>query len=213
MKYFIVGGGDGIGAAFCNLLASKNIEYYAPTRQEFDATDYSKISETDFSEYTHFFYCAGSNRGTWRGFENNSWQNQLEQLETNFFSITQFAKQWINTNGAGTFIAVGSNGVQLQNNGYRLIYDVSKEAVASTINLLRANWPNTRWVDVHPGKTKTGILIKGYEGSRSEQEVEEEYAKRPYFLSTATAQMVWDAIDGPYNTLVMSDPHQFPQRG
>ena len=208
MKYFIVGGGDGIGAAFCNLLASNNIEYYAPTRQQFNATDYLKISETDFSEYTHLLYCAGSNVGTWQGFENNSWQNQKQQLEVNFFSVTQFAKQWIKTNGAGTFIAVGSNSIQLENNGYRLIYDISKQAVAHAINLLRNNWTDTRWVDVHPAKTKTGIVFKGYEGTRTHEQVEEEYERRPYFTASETAQMIWDAINSTDNTIVIDDPQK-----
>ena len=100
--------------------------------------DYLKISKR-ISEYNHLLYCAGSNVGTWQGFEKQQLAESKQQLEVNFFSVTQFAKQWIKTNGAGTFIAVGSNSIQLENNGYRLIYDISKQAVAHAINLLRNN--------------------------------------------------------------------------
>ena len=195
MNFLIIGGSDGMGKAFCKLLDSKKINYYAPTKEELDITDYEKIDKFDLSKYNNCVNFAGTTIGTWRGLEENSWQNHKKQIETNLLAPMLLAKQWIKTNGNGKFVQIISTCILQTPRSYNAFYSISKEAMHLAIKNFQKNYPNIKWIEINPGKTKTGQILKGYEGTKTKEQVENEFAKEKCLTPDEVAEKIWYAIE------------------
>jgi len=190
-----------MGKAFCKLLDSKKIAYYSPTKTELDITDYDKIDNLNLSKYNNCINFAGTNIGTWRGLEENSWKNQKKQIETNLLAPMLLAKQWIKTNGNGKFVQMISVCVDQTPKSYNVFYYISKKAMHHAIKNFQRNFPNIKWIEINPGKTKTGQVLKGYEGTRTKTQVEDEFVKTTYFTPEELVEKIWYAIENNVHRL------------
>ena len=77
----VIGASGGIGSACCQLL-EQHCKYktHGWTSEDLDLNYPDRIFETDLSVYDIVINCAAHNQGTYLGFLQNSWQNQLSQI-------------------------------------------------------------------------------------------------------------------------------------
>lgn len=205
MKIFLTGGSSGIGQATRDLLTSQGHEITAPTRAELDLTDFDRIDKLDLSHYDVIVNCAGANAGAYLGWHNNTWQNQANHVAVNFTAPLLLAKQYTRQRSQGQFVYVTSTSVD-DPISYTIFMVGSKGALRFSLNAVRRDYPGIIFTEIVPGKTRTGMLEQNYQGSRTKQQIQEEYAKSPVLEAEQVAQIIADAIDQGLECVRISPP-------
>jgi len=191
---FITGGRGGIGQGVCHELQNRKVNFLAPTRSELDLSDPLNIDSIDLSVIDTVIYCAGTNQGTYRGFEHNSAFNQLAQINVNFVSALFLAKKFLQAPAAKRFLWIGSAST-LEHKPFRVCYSSSKTALKYALDSLRPAYPHIIWTEVFIGRTRTNLLWKNYEGTKSREEVEKEYDKMNCLNVSQVVNAIFHGID------------------
>ena len=194
MKIFLTGGNSGIGQAVKQLLGSQGHVVTAPTRQEFDLGDFAAIDQLDLAEYDVVVNCAGANGGAYLGWHNNSWQNQSNHVAVNFTAPLLLAKQYTRQRTTGQFIYITSASAD-DPISYTIFMVGSKIALRQSLNAVKRDYPAILFTEIIPGKTQTNMLRQNYQGTRSDQDIAEEYARGPVLDPAQVAQTIALAIE------------------
>ena len=194
MKIFLTGGNSGIGQAVKQLLGSQGHVVTAPTRQEFDLGDFAAIDQLDLAEYDVVVNCAGANGGAYLGWHNNSWQNQSNHVAVNFTAPLLLAKQYTRQRTTGQFIYITSTSAD-DPISYTIFMVGSKIALRQSLNAVKRDFPEILFTEIIPGKTQTNMLRQNYQGTRSDQDIAEEYARGPVLDPAQVAQTIALAIE------------------
>jgi NADP-dependent 3-hydroxy acid dehydrogenase YdfG len=211
MKIFLTGGSSGIGLATKILLEENGHSVYAPTRQEFDITDFSAIDQLDLSTYDIVVNCAGANNGAYLGWHNNTWQNQANHVAVNFTGPLLLAKQYTKQRSQGQFVYVTSNSVD-DPITYTIFMVGSKLALRSSMAAVRRDYPNILFTEIVPGKTQTNMLKQNYQGTRTQEQIEQEYAKIPVLTASQVARSIYTAIVDGLECVRISPPKNIPNK-
>jgi NADP-dependent 3-hydroxy acid dehydrogenase YdfG len=191
-KIFLTGGSSGIGKA-CSELLSTDYHVTAPTRQQFDLAELKQFDNLDLSSYDIVINCAGTNAGTHLGFLDNSYQNQHSQVNINFVAPLLLAKQYIKTRNTGHFIYISSISID-EPRTYNVFGSASKAALRFSLDTIKKDFEQFLFTEICPGKTKTNMLYQNYQGIKTHDEVESEYARSKFLLPTTVAESVLFAI-------------------
>jgi short-subunit dehydrogenase len=194
MKIYLTGGNGGIGQAVKQLLNSQGHVVTAPTRQEFDLGDFAAINQLDLSEYDVVVNCAGANGGAYLGWHDNSWQNQSNHVAVNFTAPLLLAKQYTRQRATGQFIYITSTSAD-DPISYTIFMVGSKIALRQSLNAVKRDYPGVLFTEIIPGKTRTNMLRQTYQGTRSEQDIAEEYARGPVLDPDQVAHTIALAIE------------------
>lgn len=205
MKIFITGTSSGIGLATKNMLLQRGYEVTAPSRQELELQDFAAIDQLDLSSYDIVINCAGSNQGAYLGWHNNSWQNQSNHVAVNFTAPLLLAKQYTRQRTTGQFIYVTSNSVD-DPISYTIFMVGSKAALRISMNAIKRDYPNILITEVVPGKTRTNMLKQNYQGSRSNEEIDQMYEQTSCLTAEQVAQTILTAIDQKLEKISISAP-------
>jgi short-subunit dehydrogenase len=192
-KIFLTGASSGIGLA-CYDLLSHEYNITAPSKEEFNLQNFAAIDQLDLSMFDIVLNCAGINVGTYLGFQNNSYTNQVDQTQINFIAPLLLAKQYTKTRENGHFVYVSSASVDSPQL-YNIFNASSKKALSYSIDILRDNFTNFIFSEICPGKTKTNMLKKNYNGTKTNAEVDAEYELHPYLLASDVANTIKYAIN------------------
>lgn len=193
MKIFLTGGNSGIGQATKELLIQQGHQVTAPTRAELDLTDFAKIDKLDLSTYDTIINCAGANGGAYQGWHDNSWQNQANHVAVNFTGPLLLAKQYTRQRNQGQFIYLTSTSAD-DPISYTIFMVGSKVAIRASLNAVRRDYPGMLFTEIVPGKTRTNMLQQNYQGTRTHQQIQEEYAKTPVLEASQVAEAIAMAI-------------------
>lgn len=193
-KALVTGGSGGIGRGVCSELARRNVEFESPDRTQLDLSNPLNIDQLDLSDVDTVFYCAGTNQGTYRGFEHNSMPNQLAQINVNFVSPLMLAKKFVQSPKASRFLWIGSAGTH-EHKAFKICYSSGKMALKYAIDTLRPEYPGIVWSEVQIGRARTNLRWKNYEGTKTQQEVELEYDSMDCLTVPQVVDMVFRAID------------------
>jgi short-subunit dehydrogenase len=188
MKIFLTGASSGVGEE-CKKLLSSTYEVVAPTSSEFDLGNFNHVDSIDLSEFDVVVNCAARNHGTYRGLENNEWQNQAEQVNVNFVGPLLLAKQYLKHRDNGHFIYVSSTSIE-NPRAYNIFMASSKAALRYSMNVLKKEYPSFLISEVCPGKIKTNMLKQNYQGAKTDKEIEIEYENQV----ALTPRQVADAV-------------------
>ena len=194
MKIFLTGGSSGIGQAVKQLLGSQGHEVTAPTRQELDLSDFAAIDRLDLAEYDAVVNCAGANGGAYLGWHNNSWQNQQHHVAVNFTAPLLLAKQYTRQRTTGQFVYITSSSAD-DPISYTIFMVGSKIALRQSLNAVKRDYPAILFTEIIPGKTQTNMLRQNYQGTRTDQDIAEEYARGPVLDPAQVAHTIALAIE------------------
>ena len=188
MKIFITGGSSGVGRACAQLLGERH-EIIAPTRNELDLSNFDAIDQLDLSSYDIVINCAGANAGAYLGWQNNSWSNQVTQVNVNFTAALMLVKQYTKQRKQGQFIYITSSNIS-DPIAYNIFYTASKSALKYSIDCIKNEFPNIVFTEICPGKIRSNMLQQNYQGTKTPEEIEAMYAKGPILEPKDIAEVV-----------------------
>jgi NADP-dependent 3-hydroxy acid dehydrogenase YdfG len=158
-----------------------------------DLANFESISKLDLSQYDIVINCAGANAGAFRGWQDNTWQNQQRQVDVNFTGALLLAKQYVQQRARGHFIYVTSSNID-DPIAYNIFYTAAKAALHYSMNTVRKQYPDLLVTEIRPGKIRSNMLKQNYQGTKSEAEIEELYAKGAVLDPADIAEAIATAI-------------------
>jgi NADP-dependent 3-hydroxy acid dehydrogenase YdfG len=188
---FITGGSSGVGQACAELFAQHTVT--APPRRELDLSNFAAIAQLDLSGYDVVINCAGANAGAFKGWQDNTWQNQQNQVDVNFTGALLLAKQYVQQRTTGHFIYVTSSNID-DPIVYNIFYTAAKAALHYSMNTVRKQYPNMLFTEIRPGKIRSNMLQQNYQGTKSLVEIDALYAKGPVLIPADIATAVEIAV-------------------
>lgn len=194
MKIFLTGGSGGIGQATKRLFQQKGHEVWAPTRQQFDITDFAEIDRLDLATYDIIVNCAGSNSGAYLGWHNNTWNNQQDHVAVNFTGPLFLAKQYTRQRKNGQFIYLTSLSAD-DPRSYTIFMIGSKGALRYSLAAVQRDYPDILFTEIVPGKTRTNMLKQNYQGTLTDEEIEMMYQQTSCLSADQVAEAIWTAVD------------------
>jgi NADP-dependent 3-hydroxy acid dehydrogenase YdfG len=192
LKIFVTGGSSGVGQACVEVLSKQHI-VTAPTRKEFDLSNFDAIDQLDLSKYDVVINCAGANPAAFLGWQKNPWPNQVTQVNVNFTSALLLVKQYTRQRQTGQFIYITSTNID-DPIAYNIFYTGAKAALRYSINAIKKEFSGIVFTEICPGKIKSRMLEQNYQGTKTAEEIEQLYAKSPYLEAKEIARVVEDAI-------------------
>lgn len=194
-----------MGAANVELLRLHGYTVVAPTSNEFNLFDVESVDQYDYSPYDIIINCAARNKGTYRGLHENSWQNQSEQVTVNYVAPLLMAKQYTKQRKSGQFVYVTSDSIDSPG-AYNIFMASSKGALRFSLDVLKRQYKDFVFSEVCPGKIKTNMLKQNFEGTKTDDEIEEMYNSGPALTPDEVAQAILHAISHKLDKLVIL-PH------
>jgi len=188
LKIFVTGGSSGVGLACVQTLRG-NHNVTAPTREEFDLSNFDAIDQLDLSTYDIVINCAGANPCAFLGWQNNSWTNQVTQVNVNFTAALLLAKQYTKQRKQGQFIYITSSNID-DPIAYNIFYTASKAALKYSINCIKKEHPKIVFTEICPGKIRSNMLQQNYQGTKTPKEIEEMYANGVSLLPKDIAEVI-----------------------
>ena len=194
MNIFLTGGSSGIGQAVYQLLNSRGYKVTAPSRKTLNLIDFSAIDSLDLSTYDVVINCAGANQGAYLGWQKNSWQNQQNHVSVNFTGPLLLAKQYTRQRATGQFVYITSASAD-DPISYTIFMIGSKIALRHSLNAVKKDYPGILFTEIVPGKSRTNMLRQNYQGTRSDQDIAEEYARGAVLDPDQVAYTIVSAIE------------------
>ena len=193
MKIFVTGGSSGVGRAVVDKLVTQH-QVHAPSRAELDLQNIEQIESLDLTDYDVVVNCAGSNSGAYLGWRNNSGQNQNQQVAVNFTGALLLAKQYVKQRSQGQFVFVTSYNIE-DPIALNIFYTASKFALRYSMQTLRREFPGIMFTEICPGKIRTNMLRQNYQGTKTDQEIEQIYARTASLSADQVAETIETAIN------------------
>jgi short-subunit dehydrogenase len=201
LKIFVTGGSSGVGQTCVQVLSNQH-EVTAPSRQEFDLINFDAIDQLDLSSYDVVINCAGTNVGAYLGWHNNSWQNQINQVNVNFTAALLLAKQYTQQRKQGQFIYISSTNIE-DPISYNIFYTSAKAALKYSLDCIKREFPNIVFTEICPGKIRSNMLQQNYQGTKTSEEIEAIYAKGPNLYPIDIAIQIQHAIKYKLNQITI----------
>ena len=180
LKILIIGHSGGVGKAIKKEL-SHDFEIQILGRDIWDMQFPEGIESINFSNCDCIVNCVGYNVGAYKGFLGNDIKNQNNQVTVNFTSQLAVMKHFLNNRKGGQLIYFTSENI-LDPKAYNLFYTAAKKALSFSAKVLSKEYPNFYFTEIRPGKIRSNMLKQNYEGSISDEAINEMYDQADYVM-------------------------------
>jgi NADP-dependent 3-hydroxy acid dehydrogenase YdfG len=187
MKIFLTGASSGVGKS-CYDLLHEDHTILSPSSKEFDLGNFEHINQLDLSDIDCVINCAAVNPGSYKGWKNNDWQNQKNQVDINFTGALLLVKQYVKQRKQGHFIYITSSNVD-DPIAHNIFYPAAKFALRYSINTIKKEYPEIIFTEICPGKIRTNMLYQNYQGTKTMEEIEQIYSNSPYLEAEDISRM------------------------
>jgi short-subunit dehydrogenase len=190
----VIGASGGIGSSVA--IALENIMYDVTAWSSFDLDlNYpDRIFTKDFSKYDVIINCAGHSQGTYLGFINNSWQNQVSQITVNYISNLMLAKHYAQSRSNGTYVWISTSLLDGAR-PFHSVYASTKFASKFALDLVRQDATHINILEVKVGPTRTNFRYRNFQGSESQESVNTMYDQEDSLLPDYVAVQIVQAIE------------------
>jgi NADP-dependent 3-hydroxy acid dehydrogenase YdfG len=188
-KTLVIGSRGGIGSALisqikdCDTLNSAQLDLDKP----------EKIDSQDFSNYDYIYNATGHSKGTYLGFQKNSFKNIISQINVNFVSNILLLKKYAEQRNDGTYVWISSD-VSDHPRPFHSVYASSKVASRYAFDLIKKEITHIDVVEVKIGLTRTNFRYNNFLGTKTHEQVDKSYddgrALEPKFIAEQIVQAV-----------------------
>ena len=176
-KILVLGSTGGIGSAVVNKLQSLNTyNVVGWSSKDLDLNFPHLIFEKDLSQFDAVINCSGHSQGTYLGFLNNIYENQLSQIMVNYASNLFLCKHYANSVSRGKYIWCNSASVDNPRT-YHSVYTGTKNASEFSLNLVAQEATHIDIVNVKIGLVKTNFRNRNFVGTKTQEELEKTYSE------------------------------------
>lgn len=170
----VIGASGGIGSACVDKLLHHGYNVTTLTSADLDLNYPERIFDQDFSNIDILINCAGHSRGSYQGFLQNSWQNQLSQITVNYTSNLFLLKHYANSRTNGQYVWISS--ILMDNaRPFHSTYASSKVGSKFAIDLISQEAVHINVLEVKVGPTRTNFRSNNFNGSCTKEEVNRLY--------------------------------------
>jgi short-subunit dehydrogenase len=181
-RVLIIGATGGIGNELFQQMANgEDYEVAGWSSQDLDLDFPERIFDCDFSDIDILINCAGHNQGNYRGFMQNSWQNQYSQIRVNYISNVFLLKHYAQQRPQGKYVWLSSGSMDTPK-VYNSIYAGSKIVSKYSIDLIAQEITHIKILEAKIGLVKSKVRYRNFEGTKTMQEVQDTYANESWAM-------------------------------
>jgi len=166
----VIGSRGGIGASCYNELLRCGYTVSTLTSSDLDLNYPERIFDQNFSEFDVLVNCTGHSRGSYQGFLQNSWQNQLSQITVNYTANLFLLKHYANSRSNGRYVWI-STVLMDQARPFHSTYASTKVGSKFAIDLARQEATHIDILEVKVGPTATNFRYNNFNGARTHDQV------------------------------------------
>ena len=189
----VMGATGGIGQACSRHLEMNQYQVIKLSSKDIDLNIPHKVFDLDLAGVDILVNCSGHSQGTYLGFLNNSWQNQLSQINVNFIANLFLLKHFAKSRPHGQFIWFSSELIDTPR-PFHSVYASTKSGSKFAIDLIRQEAAHIRILEVKIGPTKTNFRYRNFQGTKSLDEVDRTHDQHPSLDADRVGQEVMQAI-------------------
>ena len=188
MNSIVIGSRGGIGSALqkklgCDGVTSQDLDLYYPTNIQF----------YDFKQYDTVYNAAGHSKGTYLGFQQNTHENILSQINVNFVSNILLLKRFAEQKENGTYVWISSD-VMDHPRPFHSVYASSKVASQYAMDLIKKEITHINIVEIKLGFTKTNFRYNNFLGTKTREEVDQSYNGETPLDPVFVAEQIIDTV-------------------
>ena len=191
-KVLVIGANGGIGKACINELIRCQISVESLDSTQLDLNYPEKIFDLDLTLYDWIINCAGHSQGTYKGFLDNDWANQVSQINVNYIANLALLKHYANSRPQGKYIWINST---LTHNArpFHSVYASTKTAAKFAIDLIRQEAAHIEILEIMLGLVRTNFKFRNFEGTHSQEAIDKEYDEQPALNADYVATQIINA--------------------
>ncbi len=169
-KSLVIGARGGLGSALIDKLGT--CDRLDSTQLNLDKPQDIKLQ--NFSLYDYILNVAGHSKGTFLGFQKNSYENIISQINVNFISNILLLKKYAEQKKKGTYVWISSD-VMDNPKPFHSVYASSKIASQYAMNLIKKEIKHITIKEIKIGFTKTNFRYNNFLGTKTKNEIDISY--------------------------------------
>jgi short-subunit dehydrogenase len=189
----VIGANGGVGSSLVELL-SQNNNVTAWTSKDLDLNYPEQIFTKNFNDYDILINCAAHSQGTYLGFLNNSWQNQISQIAVNYISNLMLFKHYAKSRSTGKYVWISTDLLQGAR-PFHSVYVSTKAASKIAFDLIKQDVTNIDILEVKVGLIRSNFRYRNFEGTLSMEEINAIYDQEQALSPEYVAANIVAAID------------------
>ena len=151
-KTLVIGARGGIGSALVKKLGKCD----TLTSEDLDLNEPQQVSKIDLKNYGTVINCAGHSKGTFLGFQKNTYENIISQVNVNYTSNLVLLKRFSEQRDSGRYVWISSD-VMDHPRPFHSVYASSKVASQYALDLIKKEMEHIKILEIKIGFAKTSF--------------------------------------------------------
>lgn len=193
LNWLVVGSSGGIGHACVKYLQDHGHLVCGINRGHLDLEDFDSVMTFDLTAYDVVINAVGHTRGTYQGFLGNDYKNIISQINTNMIGNLLLAKNYATTCESGRYVWISSSVLDTAR-PFHSVYGSSKAGSKFALDLVAQEATHINFTEVKVGLVRTQFRYHNYCGTRTQQQVDQEYSENNALDSNFVAEQIVKSV-------------------